>query len=468
MSEIAQERWVGKFKINSSEAIGELTYHPVDGISLDARIWPSPKDYADYFQAYPVISGFTNGDRPCTIVDAGDHQLTTTSGEHRRSITANTILLNVECKSADEPQFTEMTFRSPALTAFYEPSDIKAQRVRGSFDEFDASYRRPEPMKGSWGEHGIQINAAVHGSMRQSDDGMFQAIELVEYQISFATPVSVNVVLSHITAIEFILGIFTGQFAGCPVVHLRQQADSVNHGPIRLLRSLPWYGPYNYEAYRTTLVSIKKLGDHTLLLLSRWFSLYPRLQRIVDVYRASQLISDIETTFLFLIQAVEGIHRTCLPRKAIDQGEFDRGLAALRAAIPTDLQSLARQFFASRLEHFYNEPGLRSRLKELWRLVQDRIPMALEDAEKDIGHIVEVRNEFSHGTLSDAPDAYSLEAVSYYSHVVQTLFDFGLLALLEVPKEVLADMYYGNPRYSHHSETRTRLFPKKPVEAPPQ
>jgi hypothetical protein len=94
--------------------------------------------------------------------------------------------------------------------------------------------------------------------------------------------------------------------------------------------------------------------------------------------------------------------------------------------------------------------------------------MALEHAEKDIGNIVDVRNEFSHGTLSDATDTYSLQAVSYYSHVVQTLFDISLLSILEVPKEILSDIYYGNPRFSQHSDRRTRLFRKKPAESPPQ
>jgi hypothetical protein len=329
MAEIGKERWVGKFKIKSNEAIGELTYHPVDGISLEARIWPSPKDYADYFQHFPVIPGFTNGDRPCTLIDAGDRGLTNTAGEHLHKIIANTILLNVECNSVDEPQFTEMTFRSPGLTAFYKPRDIKVEHVRGKFGAFNTSYQAPEPIKGIWGEHQIQIIGFVRAPIHQQDDGSFSPIEFVDYQITFATPVSLNAILAHLDALEFILGIFTSQFAGSPVVLLTEKTGTPRHAPIRLLRSRPWYGSYNFETYTTASVTMKQMGDNTIPVLSRWFDLYPRLERIADVYRASQLISQIETHFLFLVQSIEGLHRICLSRQAIDPKEFDRGLAAL-------------------------------------------------------------------------------------------------------------------------------------------
>ena len=83
--------------------------------------------------------------------------------------------------------------------------------------------------------------------------------------------------------------------------------------------------------------------------------------------------------------------------------------------------------------------------------------MAAEHAEKDIRGIVDLRNEFSHGTLGATSRSFNYELINYYAHVIQTLFDIGLLALLGVPKKLLSDIYYGNPRYSRNDERRRRL-----------
>ena len=91
--------------------------------------------------------------------------------------------------------------------------------------------------------------------------------------------------------------------------------------------------------------------------------------------------------------------------------------------------------------------------------------MALEHAEKDIRGIVDLRDEYSHGTLGKTPERSNYELISYYAHVTQTLFDIGLLILLGVPKKVLNDIYYRNPRYSHNYDRRRRLERKSAVRA---
>jgi len=105
----AKQRWVGKFILGKHEALGDLAYDPVKGIELDARIWPAPKDDPP-FTIYPCIPGQVGGDRPCTLFDAGDLSVRKTSGEKLHNIAVNTIVLGLDCKSADEPLFNALSF----------------------------------------------------------------------------------------------------------------------------------------------------------------------------------------------------------------------------------------------------------------------------------------------------------------------------------------------------------------------
>ena len=91
--------------------------------------------------------------------------------------------------------------------------------------------------------------------------------------------------------------------------------------------------------------------------------------------------------------------------------------------------------------------------------------MALEHVEKDIRDIVDLRDEFSHGTLGKTPRPFNYELISYYANVFQTLFDIGLLILLGVPEKILSDIYCGNPRYGHNYDRRRGLEKKSAVRS---
>jgi ApeA N-terminal domain 1 len=354
------QKWVGKFALNKDEGIGELTYDPEKGISLVLRFTPAPKNWSGSFRAYPVIKGMLHGDQPCTLIGAFDRALNNSSGEHVQHIGAEALLLHAACDSADEPIFTRMSFTSPALTAFYEPRGIKIKYPKKLHLTYTASYRRPKPLKSKWRKNRTLLTAHAHLPWHQARDGSFPFTETAWYEIAFHPPVSTTDVLRHLSAIEFFLGIAVGQFAGAPLVHLLTDPMDRTRPLARLFRSRQWYRPFNLETYKPTQVSVKELGAHTMSLLSRWFELYDRIERITDVYRASQHIPGIESRFLFIVQALEGLHRICLSGPAIKPEEFHRGLDAILTAIPEDLSSEAKQFFQSRLQLF-NQPNSSNR-----------------------------------------------------------------------------------------------------------
>lgn len=455
----AKQRWVGKFTLGKHEALGDLAYDPVKGIKLEARIWPTPKDDAP-FTFYPRIPGHVGGDRPCTLFDAGDLSVRETSGEKFHTIDVNTIVMGLDCKSADERLFNALSFQSPALTAFVQPRSIRAKRDHRKHT-FKTSYRPMKPKTARWHDHSITISAVANAPFHQARDGTMEAVEIPYYQIKFAAPVSLNAILEHLTALEFFLGLVVGQFAGTPAVFL---GVPDRRSSIQLFRSRSWYKPFEYETYNVSNVSLAELGNRTIPAMARWFDMFQSLERVTETYRAAQLVPQIETNFIFLAQALEGLHRVRLNKKAIPDEDFKRGITALHAAIPSRMRSNSKTFFASRIPS-RNEPGLATRLRDMLQRVQSRIPMALEHAEKDIRGIVNLRDEFSHGTLGKEPQSLNWELISYYAHVLQTLFDIGLLILLGVPKKVLSDIYYGNPRYSHNYDRRRRLEKKSAVRS---
>jgi hypothetical protein len=452
-----KQRWVGKFTLGKNEAVGELTYDPVTGITLEARIWPAPKDDPP-FMGYPRISGHVGGDRPCTLFDAGDQSSRETSGEQFHNIDVNTIVLGLDCKSADESLFNWLSFQSPALTAFVQPRSIRVKQNYGK-SSFTTSYRPMKPKTGKWSGHTITISALGATPTFQARDGTMEALEVPYYQIKFATSVSLNTVLDHLTALEFFLGLVVGQFGGTPSVFVGL-AD--RQSSIQILRSRSWYAPFNYDTYRVANVSLAELGSGTIPAMARWFDMFPSLERVTETYRAAQLVPQIETNFIFLAQALEGLHRVRLNTKAIPPKDFKNGIKALRAAIPARMRGSSKTFFVNLLRS-HNEPTLAARFGDLLKRVRSKIPMALEHAEEDIRGIVNLRNEFSHGTLGKIPKPFNYELISYYAHVIRTLFDIGLLILLGVPKKILNDIYYRNPRYSHTYDSRRRLERKSAV-----
>ena len=79
------------------------------------------------------------------------------------------------------------------------------------------------------------------------------------------------------------------------------------------------------------------------------------------------------TKFLFLIQSIEGLHRALDARPGLDPKEFDRGVTAMKAAIPAELSREAQQFLAERVPR-HNDPSLRSRLREYGARVTQALP----------------------------------------------------------------------------------------------
>jgi ApeA N-terminal domain 1 len=370
---------------------------------------------------------------------------------------AETVLLNSTCKSTDEPMFTHMVFASPALTAFYDPQGINVRYPKKMAPTYRASYKRPQPLKSKWQKNRIVLTSNAHLPMRQARDGSLQIFEQASYEVAFHAPASLNDVLRHLSAIEFFLGLAVGQFSGVPSGFVLSKVDSrASRSMSQLLRSRRWYVPFDHSTYRATHVSARDLSTHAMPLLSRWFDLYGRIERITDIYRASQHIPGIESQFLFAVQALEGLHRICLPRNAIADQEFDRGIQALRSAIPADFTGDVRQFFVSRL-NLLNEPGLSRRLRDFLRLVKQSVPMGLEHVDRDIDGIVALRNEFSHGSLGTGSQVIDLQILHYYLGILQALFEIGLFRILEVPQSIISDIYYANPRYSHLEMDRRRL-----------
>ena len=452
------QRWVGKFTLGRHEAIGDLTYDTTKGIKLEARVCPAPKEDPPFI--YPHIAGHVGGDRPCALFDAVVRGRRKTSGEQLHDIAVNTIVLGLDCKSPDKPLFTDMRFCSPALTAFVQPRNIKVKRSYRP-QKFTISYRRVKAKTGKWKGHKITIDIFGDTSLRQARDGTVEALELPIYSIKFNELASLNDVLSHLTALEFFLGLVTGQFAGAPSVSL----VAPDHcSPIQLFRSRSWYTEFDYETYRVSHVSMGEFGRGAISVMARWLDMFPNLEGVTETYRAAQLIPEIETNFIFLTQALEGLHRVYLNKKAISDKEFEQGVTALRAAIPSRLRPASKTFFRDRIPS-QNEPGLATRLKDLLKRVRAKIPMALEHGEKDIRGIVNFRNEFSHGTLGKMSRPLNYELMNYYAHFIQTLFDLNLLILLGVSKEVLSEMYYGSPQYSHNSDRRLRLERKDAVRS---
>lgn len=238
------------------------------------------------------------------------------------------------------------------MTVFYVPNHIS---VTNQGAGFIAQYEAPETTHGRWGAHEVSIGPLMDANRRQLPDGTFKAVKSAWLRLKFAEPMSLRDVQHLIASLETFFCIMVGAFGGPSDVFLCTE----ERRSIRYIKSHSWYKPLNMIE-KEPLLSFKQLNDDTFPVMGRWLDLYGRIDRLTHLYRAA-LGADIETRFPFLVQALEGLHRACVPKtKVIDPSIFRLGRRNFTAAIPDGVDERTRAFFCQCISSLHNEPSLSS------------------------------------------------------------------------------------------------------------
>lgn len=457
----AAKRWLGMFALGRDDedmASGELNYHPQTGITLRTLDWVPTENiqHRDPIRQYPALKGVIEGTRPCTILHAFETNVGGGRLEQSR-IVGNAILLDGHCNDPTAPIYRRVRFRSSAFTAVAHPHGIHV-KLNISKRQSKVVGEPRKPVEAPWGAHTLVLSSLLDAPSSQAWDGTYNMAERPYLEIRFAEPVSFDEVWRLLTALEFIACVGDGEFSGPPEVSLWTEAVTiarrVRKAPAKatqlqapakaaqLLWSQSWYRSVNarHPLHRSFVLDM--LGPKPLVTLARWLDVSKRVERLTALYIAATESPNVESKFLFLIQSIEGLHRTLDARPGLDQMEFDRGVTAMKDAIPADLSPEARQFLADRVPR-HNDPSLRSRLREYGARVTQALPGVLPKFADDRNAITVFRDEFSHAFEGD--DTRIAEehgrALLYYCEALRLLFEFNLLHHLGIASTQLGVIF---------------------------
>ncbi|MEI8717357.1 HEPN domain-containing protein [Mesorhizobium sp. ISC11] len=473
------QRWMGAFALEGDSdqdmAAAELNYHPRDGIFVRTLTWTGSEQRLprQVRRRYPALKGVIEGTRRCTVLHAFETSLDGSRYEQSH-IVGNAILLDGFCDDPVAPAFRQMQFRSPAFTAIANPRGVNVDFVR--------SRRRAkivaEPRKAieaSWGQHKLAISSLMNVPGKQAFDGTFLIAERPYLEVHFAYAVSFDEILRITAALEFFACVGDGAFSGPPEVSLwsdpappkpkRGRPPNMPRKAGELLLSQSWYKRTEAKhSFRRTIL-LDGLALNPLTVVSRWLDLSKKVERPMTLFHAASETPNVETRFLFLVQALEGLHRTLDNRPGIDQGEFERGVAAMITALPTDLSLEARRFLKDRAPH-HNELGLSGRLKDYGDRVTNVIPQALPGFSKDRRGIIDLRNEFSHALPTDLKinlEKYGQRLI-YYSEILRLLFEFNLLYYLDLDPIRLRNAFAYTRAFENLARARKQLLVEDAAE----
>ncbi len=448
--DVKAQRWVGHFDLHGDGGLiaSDLAYHPRDGISLRTNELLKEPRYARDPRVHLTLYGFVEGSRRCTVADAFE---TTIDGDsiETRKIVGNAILLDGEGENLATPIYRRLNFSSPAFTALLNPRGIRpAPTTRSRIRKVSASPTLA--VEAPWGTNILRLGTDLIAANHQSDDGGYHMTERPFLEIEFAEPQTFDDIRRVVAGIEFLSCIGDGAFSGPPRLLLwkepkskpRSRAKRSSRGPQAVLLTQDWYGAAVPKHWLGRTFVLSRLGPDPMGTLARWLDLSRDVERSTSLYRTASSETDIGVCFLFLIQAVEGLHRKLDNRVGITQAEFDQGLQALRNAIPGNLSQDARDMFANRLPKD-NEPGLGTRLKDYGDRVTRVLPNALPRFSKDRQAIAKLRNDFSHilGQEIKGPIDDHVRHLLYYCEVLRALFVFVLLDHLAIPDDCLIDIF---------------------------
>ena len=122
-----------------------------------------------------------------------------------------------------------------------------------------------------------------------------------------------------------------------------------------------WSGPIaNGSIYHSNLFTYPYISEELDVLLANWFGRYTEIKPAFNLYFAAIYNSNqfLDTQVLWLVQALEVLHRRSAQDSEMSPDEFSEVLEAVLAGCPEN----RRSWIAGKLQHA-NEPSLRSRLK---------------------------------------------------------------------------------------------------------
>ena len=225
-----------------------------------------------------------------------------------------------------------------------------------------------------------------------------------------------------------------------------------------LLLTMDWYKPQEFSHWRDNTLVFYEVSRHWGKIISKLIQGLDILIRPMGLYAAATARNlDIETRFLYLIQAIEGFHRRIYETEIIPESDFRKSKKNLLATAQEIESESARELFVRKINGLRNDPSLNQRIQHLF----ENLPKEIEFCKPEYApKIVRIRDTLSHN-LESKFDDYAYQECASYSDLLQRLFELSLLKYLGVTNNTLKNIYDRNWKIRYVNKNITEILKDK-------
>jgi hypothetical protein len=153
----------------------------------------------------------------------------------------------------------------------------------------------------------------------------------------------------------------------------------------------------NHAQHHDFFVSRTRLNDSLSSIVEKWFELFARVEKPVDLALSTIASDELwpHVKFLSLLQALEGLHRALFPGHYMDATRYEVVRCTLVKAIPSSVGPDHRSSLQSRIQ-YGNEISLAKRLTELTELLPATLRTTILGSKAVPRSWVDTRNYYTH------------------------------------------------------------------------
>lgn len=465
--------WQGEFFLDGIDAPprhGELWFHPTDGIELRLSDRVGREEFSREHKEYKIITGDLGTSHPVTLIDCFD----TSSrqyfgGFEERRIHVNFALIGIKLSNINECAFSSISYKSPALAAWYIPGDVDVNFPDKSRNNIVINYNARSPIQSKIDEiRSITIWSGPSYSLGLNANGELPFKVETGFEISYEHLQSWRSVIADFHALEAFFCLALGKLAGPPDCHFlgsRKNEPNDTKDPTdtrpdiaELLISQPWYQRRDIGHKFDRSLLLEDMKEKVGEIFGNWFGLQQRIGRVISLYlSALRKGNSIEVEFQLFTQAIEAFHRELIGGTLLPEENFLRIKNSLFNELPSDLHVNLKSIFQTRIG-FMNEPGLTKRIKDIHSELPKEAQATFSHLKKDARQIVELRNELVHVVTRRERSDLMYQRMGYFCDFLRNLFELSLFHKLGVSDGALREIVQRNYRFSYLYRNREKLF----------
>ncbi|AGH98886.1 ApeA N-terminal domain 1-containing protein [Micavibrio aeruginosavorus] len=462
------KKWIGRFSVQERpDVYGHLFFTADEGIRTEL-FYDTKEEKTPHIPLNGMIdciSGVTEGSDKVTLINCFEGGSIQRGGLNQFNLHVNYLLWGQHVTDLNKPLFKLFSFSSQSFHAFISPENIRVHHNHKN-DRLSVKYVKPRNKIYECENLGtLEIDIGIRQFyLGELSDGSYPLKEEARLEINFKKKKSLNEIIAIAKTLDLFFSITSGKFMAMPRISLgKNDLKELSEGKIHenfadLLLTMDWYKPQEFSHWRDNTLVFYEVSRNWGKIISKLIQESDILIRPMGLYAAATARNlDIETRFLYLIQAIEGFHRRIYETEIISKSDFKESKNNLLATAKKIKSKSAQDLFVRKISGLRNDPSLNQRIQHLFGNLPKEVAFCKpEYAPK----IVKIRDTLSHN-LESKFDNHAYQECASYSDLLQRLFELSLLKYLGVTNNTLKKIYDRNWKIRYVNKTITEILKEK-------